>query len=124
MARILLIDDDSLLRGAVRQMLALDGHSVEEAADGDVALARVREGLAVDLVITDMLMPVMDGAQLIVELRRLHPHWPIIAVSGGRRSLSPRFSLDTAEIAGANHLLAKPFGRAQLQAAVQSALSP
>lgn len=122
MARILLVDDDTLLRDAVRQLLALDGHHVSEAEDGASALTQLRQGLSVDLVITDMLMPVMDGAQLIVELKKLRPQVPVIAISGGRRSLSPQFSLDTAQIAGAAQLLPKPFGRAALQAAVRTAL--
>lgn len=122
MARILLIDDDTLLRDTVRQLLALDGHQVTEAEDGSVGLARLNQGLAVDLVITDMLMPGTDGAQVLAELRRRRPELPVVAISGGRRALSPQFNLDTAQLLGASQLLTKPFGRAALQAAVQSAL--
>lgn len=123
MAHILLIDDDDLLRDTVRQLLELDGHQVDEAPNGDVGLQKLRQRSGVDLVITDMLMPVMDGAQLIVEVKRLRPGLPVLAISGGRRSLSPQFNLDTATIAGAAQSLPKPFGRAALQAAVQSALA-
>ena len=124
MPRILLIDDDALLRDTVRQLLELDGHHVTEAVQGQAGLDKLRQGLSVDLVITDMLMPVMDGAQCIVELKKLRPGLPVIAISGGRRSLSPQFNLDTADLAGATQSLRKPFGRAALQAAVFSALSP
>lgn len=124
MSRILLIDDDDLLRNTVQQLLQLDHHQVTEAADGQAGLERLRHGLEVDLVITDMLMPVMDGAQFIVELKKLRPGLPVVAISGGRRSLSPQFNLDTASLAGAAQLLPKPFGRAALQAAVRSALPP
>jgi CheY-like chemotaxis protein len=123
MAQILLIDDDALLRDTVRQLLELDGHQVEEACDGVVGLQKLRQRSSVDLVITDMLMPQMDGAQVIVEVKRLRPGLPVLAISGGRRSLSPRFNLDTAVIAGAAQSLSKPFGRAALQAAVESALT-
>ena len=123
MARILLIDDDTLLRNTVHQLLALDGHQVTEAEDGGVGLSKLQQGLPVDLVITDMLMPAVDGAQVIVELRRKRPELPVIAISGGRRALSPQFNLDTAQLVGASQLLPKPFGRAALQAAVQGALS-
>lgn len=123
MAQILLIDDDALLRDTVRQLLELDGHQVEEACDGAVGLQKLRQHGGVDLVITDMLMPQMDGAQVIVEVKRLRPGLPVLAISGGRRSLSPRFNLDTAVIAGAAQSLSKPFGRAALQAAVESALT-
>jgi len=122
MSRILLIDDDALLRDTVHQLLDLDGHHVSEADDGEAGLAKLRQGLAVDLVITDMLMPVMDGAQFIVELKKLRPGLPVIAMSGGRRSLSPQFNLDTAHLAGAAQSLSKPFGRAALQTAVRAAL--
>lgn len=124
MTRILLIDDDALLRDTVRQLLELDGHQVTEAEHGQAGLDKLRQGLGAELVITDMLMPVMDGAQLIVELKKLRPGLPVIAISGGRRSLSPQFNLDTAEIAGATQSLPKPFGRAALQAAVRTALHP
>jgi CheY-like chemotaxis protein len=124
MAQILLIDDDALLRDTVRQLLELDGHQVEEACDGAVGLSKLRQHPTVDLVITDMLMPQMDGAQVIVEIKRLRPGLPVLAISGGRRSLSPRFNLDTAVLAGAAQSLPKPFGRAALQAAVESALAP
>ena len=88
MAHILLIDDDELLRDTVLQMLELDGHRVIEAADGDKGLAAFNAHRGIDLVITDILMPGMDGAKVIVELRKHHPELPIIAISGGRRVLS------------------------------------
>jgi CheY-like chemotaxis protein len=127
MARILLIDDDELLRDTVLQMLQLDGHQVVEAADGAQGLqqfARHQAGAGgIDLVITDMLMPGTDGARVIVELRRNHPDLPIIAISGGRRVLTPQFNLETATLAGASCQLAKPFSRHDLQSAVHKALA-
>lgn len=126
MPRILLIDDDDLLRDTLLQMLELDGHEVIEAADGPQALklfaARgAHDGF--DAVITDMLMPGMDGARVVVELRRTHPGLPVIAISGGRRALSPQFSLETASLAGATCQLAKPFSRHELQSALSQALA-
>lgn len=122
MANILLIDDDELLRDTVLQMLELDGHRVVEARDGHEGLSRYGAG-RFDLVITDVLMPGMDGAQLIVELRKRDGALPILAISGGRRVLTPAFNLQTAGLAGATLQLAKPFGRAQLQQAVNQALA-
>jgi CheY-like chemotaxis protein len=125
MAHILLIDDDEMLRDTVLQMLELDGHQVTEAADGERGLkafaAHHGRGRGFDLVITDVLMPGVDGARVIVELRREHPQLPIIAISGGRRVLSPQFNLETATLAGATCQLAKPFGRHELQSAVRQA---
>lgn len=121
MARILLIDDDAVLRDTVAQMLELDGHAVTQACDGQEGLKRFRDG-HFDLVMTDILMPRMDGAEFIAALRQQNSQMPVIAISGGRRVLSPRFNLETAALAGANAQLAKPFGRQQLQATVQAVL--
>lgn len=122
MANILLIDDDDLLRDTVLQMLELDGHRVVQASNGKDGLERFRQSRGFDLVITDMLMPGMDGAQVITELRRQRPDLPILAISGGRRMLTPAFNLETASLAGATLQLAKPFSRQQLQQAVNDAL--
>jgi CheY-like chemotaxis protein len=122
MARILLIDDDELLRDTVLQMLELDGHRVTEAADGESGLRQFSMA-GFDLVITDILMPGIDGTRVIVELRRLRPGLPVLAISGGRRMLSPSFNLETASLAGATCQLGKPFSRQQLQAAVTQSLA-
>jgi CheY-like chemotaxis protein len=103
-------------------MLELDGHRVAEAADGEQGLTRFGNGSGIDLVITDILMPGMDGTQVISELRRRKPGLPIVAISGGRRVLSPDFNLETARLMGASAVLAKPFGRSELQAALKAAL--
>lgn len=121
MAHVLLIDDDATLRDTVAQMLELDGHKVTQAADGHEGLQRLREA-SPDLVVTDVLMPGMDGAELIAAMRKRHAKLPIIAISGGRRVLSPRFNLETAALAGADIQLAKPFSRQQLQTALRAAL--
>lgn len=123
MSHILLIDDDALLRDTVRQMLELDGHHVTEAPNGRVGLELCRQARSFDLVITDMLMPELDGAQFIVELRRQHPHIPVLAISGGRRALSPQFNLETAGLLGATRQLSKPFDRAGLRASVAQSLA-
>lgn len=122
MARILLIDDDAILRDTVLQLLQLDRHHVTEAVDGATGLQRFGDGQNFDLVITDMLMPGMDGTQVIVELHRRRPAMPVLAISGGRRLLSPAFNLQSADLAGAKVQLSKPFGRADLQRAVSQAL--
>lgn len=125
MSTILLVDDDVLLRDTVRQLLELDGHRVIDVADGAAGLQYLAQHASgVHLVITDMLMPVMDGVQFIVGLKKAHPHLPVIAISGGRRTLSPQFNLDTANLLGVAKSLPKPFGRDALQAAVRSVLPP
>jgi CheY-like chemotaxis protein len=129
MAHILLIDDDALLRDTLQQMLELDGHRVTLACDGTQGVTAYQQGGkgtksgGFDLVITDILMPGQDGTEVIVKLRQQGATLPIIAISGGRRMLSPKFSLETAQLVGATSHLAKPFSRAILQSEITKVLS-
>jgi DNA-binding response OmpR family regulator len=68
MARVLLVDDEPMLRVALRQYLEFCGHVVDEASDGEAALARVRASRP-DIVISDVLMPLRDGMSLCREMR-------------------------------------------------------
>lgn len=106
MPRILLIDDDEMLRTVLAKGLTHAGHTVIQAADGQrgVELARVTE---IDLVITDLVMPVQEGVETIMMLRRERPQLPVIAISGGV-SNSPLY-LEIAARIGARRILAKPF---------------
>jgi len=122
MAHILLIDDDELLRDTLLQMLELDRHRVTEASSGEQGLKLFGSGSGFDAVITDILMPGMDGTQVIFEMRQRAPRLPLIAMSGGRRKLSPQFNLETATMVGATSQLAKPFGLKDLRAALNKAL--
>ena len=122
MAHILLIDDDELLRDTLLQMLELDRHRVTEASTGEQGLKLFGSGSGFDAVITDILMPGIDGTQVIFEMRRRAPKLPVIAMSGGRRKLSPQFNLETATMVGATSQLAKPFGLKDLRAALNKAL--
>ena len=69
MARVLLVDDEPLLRDALKQYLEFSGHTVDEAADGDEALARLVV-MRPDVVVSDVLMPTRDGMSLCRQLRR------------------------------------------------------
>ena len=81
MAQILLIDDDGFYRGLIRQILEEGGHQVIEATDGPEGVERFRAQRP-DLVLTDMRMPGVDGAEVIRSLRQLDRRARIIAVSG------------------------------------------
>jgi CheY-like chemotaxis protein len=83
MARILVVDDETDLRSILRRFLERAGHEVVEAGHGVEALAAAAEG-STDVVVTDMMMPVMNGAELIRELRAesTTAAIPIIVVSG------------------------------------------
>jgi YesN/AraC family two-component response regulator len=104
------------------QMLSLDAHQVTIACDGVEALRLVRQ-VNPDLIITDILMPRKDGIETIMALNETGSAIPIIAVSGGRRFISPEFNLASAALIGVKATLSKPFARAELREAIARALS-
>lgn len=107
MARILVVDDDGAIRGAIRRLLMLEGFEVIEAINGREAIAKYRQD-PVDLVITDIWMPDKDGLEVIRELRQVTPDLPMIAMSGGSSRGQLDF-LNHAEAFGACQVLQKPF---------------
>jgi len=86
-ARILVVDDDAAVRLLLRTLLERRGHFVVEAENGDEGLRYYRDA-PTDLVITDIQMPVMDGLQMIKELRGDFPTAKIIAISGEKGGLA------------------------------------
>lgn len=122
MTTILLVDDEDLLREGVREILEMSDYSVVEARDGEEALALFAVN-NVDLVISDIVMPNMDGVDFVTRLRESFPDVPILTISGGSRVVSARFGLDSALLSGANASLTKPFNAKQLLEKVQQLLS-
>jgi CheY-like chemotaxis protein len=118
MARILVIDDDVMVRDVVAQVLTRSGHTVALAADGVEGVAHLT-GQPADLVITDLVMPGTAGVEVIGALHRDFPSLKIIAMSG---SLVASNYLRVAEFMGARHTLQKPFSADDLVAIVNEAL--
>lgn len=118
--RILLVDDDEVLRMVQSHFLRRFGYRVDAAADGVGAIQHLNAQPA-DLVITDMVMPGTDGVQLIQHLRREHPSVKIVAISGGG-PMTPQLMTDIARMLGANVTLMKPFTLVALLQAVRSLL--
>jgi CheY-like chemotaxis protein len=119
--RLLVIDDDDLVRATLRDILEEAGYDVLEAADGRQGLESFKRH-RVDLVITDILMPEKEGIETILDLRRLSADVPIIAVSGGGATHNLEF-LNYAEQFGANQVLPKPVTPSQICQAVRQALA-
>jgi len=119
-AKILVIDDDELVRATIKAALELAAHEVILAKNGEEGIARF-EGSGIDLVVTDIIMPEKEGIETIIELRQRDPKIKIVAISGGGRTSNAIF-LDVAKKFGAIDVLAKPFAPRQLLAAVQKAL--
>ena len=120
MSSILIIDDDPLVRNMLSQFFAIEGYATIEASNGKEGLRMYREQQA-DLVVTDMIMPEMDGLETIQALRKENPDAKIIAISGGGRN-SPGDYLVLADHFGANRTFAKPVERSKLLAAAQELL--
>ena len=114
--RILIIDDDEIVRSLLRALLEQQGFLIDEAQDGRQGVRRHREQPA-DLVFCDIFMEGQEGLATIRALRTEFPGTPIVAMSGGSRTLGTSF-LDEALLFGAAAALSKPFNPAQLRETV------
>ena len=114
-ATILIIDDDDLIRVLLRSALEEAGYEVTEAANGRQGLELYRYR-PTDLVITDIVMPEMNGLDMLLELTREFLHAKVIAISGagGERNV-----LDVAKLLGARQTFQKPFSLPHLLGAVR-----
>jgi DNA-binding response OmpR family regulator len=105
--RILIIDDDDAVRESTQMILNVHGYQACVASGGQEGLNRLtREQF--DIVITDILMPAVDGIETIREIRKHHPAMKILAMSGGDRSARYN-SLISAHALGADRIMKKPF---------------
>ncbi|HWA26925.1 MAG TPA: response regulator [Lacunisphaera sp.] len=121
MSRILVIDDDSSIRIMLRQALEKGGHEVTVAEDGQKGLAAQKQAPA-ELVITDLIMPGMEGIETIMELRKRSPNLKIIAMSGGGVGKGADY-LTMARKFGAARTINKPFSLGTLLQAVNEVLA-
>jgi CheY-like chemotaxis protein len=119
-AKILVIDDDQAVREALRITLEGAGHIVLEAEGGQTGL-RLGISEPFDLIITDLLMPDVDGLEVIREFQKSLPTVRILAISGGGKN-TPATYLSVAGKLGADLTLAKPFGKTDLLQAVDELL--
>jgi CheY-like chemotaxis protein len=120
MALILVIEDDAQMRTTLRAMLEPLGHQVVEAVDGKSGLAEYKK-VRFDLVVTDLIMPGMDGVELIITLRKLNPAVKIIAISGGGKGQANDY-LTMVKQLGAKRTLRKPFSYEEFTKEVQEEL--
>jgi two-component system chemotaxis response regulator CheY len=120
-ARVLIVDDSRSMRQMVRAALEAGGHVVTEGEHGRAALAAL-ETQRVDLVITDVNMPEMDGLTLTTEIRRLERYrfTPILVLT----TESGDDMKQRGRAAGATGWLVKPFEPAQLRRVVDRVLGP
>jgi len=121
MALILLVDDDPQMLRLLNDVIDLDGHEALLAEDGEVAL-KYFEHQTPDLVITDILMPNIEGLEFISQVREKHPNLKIIAYSGGG-STDPESYLEFASGMGANRVFTKPMPLAELRGEIKQLLA-
>ncbi|HEV2677813.1 MAG TPA: response regulator [Aliidongia sp.] len=107
MSRILVIDDDPIVRSFISEILEERGHSATVAPDGRAGLVLFRS-TAFDLVVTDIVMPEQEGIATIGAIRRLNTTIPILAVSGSKTVGRYGDYLHAAKLTGASAVMRKP----------------
>jgi CheY-like chemotaxis protein len=121
MAKVLIIDDDTAVRDALKAVVETAGHEVALAVNGLEGLKALGQFRA-DVVVTDLLMPVKEGIETIKEMRRKWPDLPVVAISGGGMRGNLNF-LEFAQTFGANRVLAKPLEPDVLLQAIRELVS-
>ncbi|OGT42945.1 MAG: hypothetical protein A3F13_07975 [Gammaproteobacteria bacterium RIFCSPHIGHO2_12_FULL_40_19] len=116
MAKILLVEDDDLVRDMLTQVLHRASHDVFCASNGEEATEYLQREKP-DLMVTDIIMPKKSGITLISEVKHRHPNLEIIAISGGGR-LDPTGYLDLSESLGASVSFEKPIDNTALLMAI------
>ena len=107
MARILVVDDDELMRDLMRLVLDAEQHVVEVVDSGEKGLEWLRR-TPFDLMISDMALPGMDGLEVIQEVRKTYPEMKVVAITGwGDRAEQELFPLVRAM--GVEYTFSKPF---------------
>ncbi len=122
MTTILIVEDEDLLREGVQEVLEMHDYVVIGAGDGVEALQWLSE-THVDLVVTDLVMPNMDGVDFVAKLRESHPDLPVIVASGSTDSVIARYGLKSIDIPGANASIPKPFKSKDLLAKIEELLA-
>lgn len=105
--KIMIVDDDPVLRLVASEMLGQHGYDVTDAEDGAVAIRMLQNG-PVDLIVVDMLMPNKEGIETIQEIKVRWPNTRVVAISGGGKGLATGYLLGVAKALGADAVYEKP----------------
>ena len=115
---ILIVEDEDMVRNVAERALARHGYTVLTAADGEQGLARLEQAEKIDLLISDVVMPGMDGPAMVRAARATHPALPVLFMSGYAEE-QLRKSIDIDNVA----FLPKPFSVTQLADAARDVLA-
>ncbi len=118
MARIMVVDDEKLVRWSISSGLERDHHEVFCAQSGEEAIEKAKEE-NFDLVITDFKMPGMNGAELLEQLKKLNPETKVVVLTAYSEELSMRRAMKL----GACEYIEKPFVVDEIRELVKNALS-
>jgi CheY-like chemotaxis protein len=119
MARILLAEDDAATRDMVQRALTADGHQVVVTQDGAEALEKLRGGGSIDLLISDVQMPGVDGIELVEKGLAGNPKLRVVLMSGFAGELGRAVHLKGR----ISRIITKPFTLEQIRAAAKAALA-
>ncbi len=114
---ILLVEDEDMVRAVAERALTRQGYQVTTASDGEEGLERIGEGTQFDLVVSDVVMPGMDGPAMAREIRKLLPDMPVLFMSGYAEE-QLRNEIDIEDI----HFIPKPFSVQQISDKVAAVL--
>ncbi len=102
---ILVIDDDERVRTLLRDILLIEGHQVIEASDGESGMRYLEKGRSVDMVLTDLGMPLKNGWEVASWIKRNTPQTPVILVTGWGTDLDE----EKIRSSGVDLIIGKPF---------------
>ena len=121
MIKILIIDDEELIRKMLRKLFKKNGYDVMEAHNGNQGIKLFKD-YDPDLIITDLIMPEKEGLETIKKIKKLNPEIKIIAISGGG-VVDPSMYLKLAKKFGAQYSFKKPIENEKLLMAVKNLLN-
>lgn len=107
--RVLLVEDEDMVRAVAERALSRAGYNVTTAADGEEGLSAIADGGEFDLVLSDVVMPGMDGPAMVRAIRKLRPDLPVLFMSGYAEE-QLRSEIDLSDM----HFIAKPFSVQQI----------
>jgi len=119
MARILVAEDEETVRELVQRALTQDGHEVEVAADGALALEKLANAEPFDLLLSDIRMPVMDGIALALTVARDFPKLAIVLMTGYAGERDRALGIDTL----VQDIVLKPFSLSDLKQRLRHTLA-
>src|SRR4051794_28345898 len=117
MARILIADDQEMMRDSLAGILAREGHEVVATGDGATAVGRL-QGARFDLLITDLKMPKMTGIELLTEAKRLRPEMPVVLMTA---FASVNTAVEAMKL-GAYDYIQKPFDGDEIKMLIERTL--